>query len=131
MLQNIMYVCMGYVGTIYQSLFHIWCDSFPICRCCTGCTHGNIRLVGTGTSSTRGRVEVCVNNRWGTVCDDSWSTFDARVACRQLGYSDIGEQKKTVIIVIIIKITAIIVVFRCNCLQSCFLRPRNCSHPPG
>ena len=35
------------------------------------------------------------------------------------------------IIVIIIKITAIIVVFRCNCLQSCFLWPRNCPHPPG
>ena len=60
----------------------------------TGCTHGDIRLVGTGTSSTRGRVEVCVNNRWGTVCDDSWSTFDARVACRQLGYSDIGKQEE-------------------------------------
>jgi len=54
----------------------------------TGCTHGDIRLVGTGSSSTQGRVEVCVNSRWGTVCDDSWSTFDARVTCRQLGYSD-------------------------------------------
>ena len=53
-----------------------------------GCVHGNIRLAGTGTSSNRGRVEVCLNNRWGTVCDDSWSSYDARVTCRQLGYSD-------------------------------------------
>ena len=53
-----------------------------------GCVHGDIRLAGSGTSSTRGRVEVCLNNVWGSVCDDLWSTNDAKVACRQLGYSD-------------------------------------------
>ena len=51
------------------------------------CRHGDLRLVG-GSSPDRGRVEVCLFNMWGTVCDDFWSNVDARVACRQLGYSD-------------------------------------------
>ena len=34
-----------------------------------------------------GRVEICYYNQWGTICDHSWSPFDARVVCGQLGYS--------------------------------------------
>ena len=40
-----------------------------------------------GVDDTKGRVEICHNNEWGTVCDNSWSKSDGMVACRQLGLS--------------------------------------------
>ncbi|XP_063956210.1 scavenger receptor cysteine-rich domain-containing group B protein-like [Lytechinus pictus] len=45
-----------------------------------------IRLVD-GASSNEGRVEVFYFGQWGTICDDRWGSTDARVVCRQLGYS--------------------------------------------
>ena len=56
-----------------------------------GCTNGDIRLAGAGRNDT-GRVELCNEGEWGTVCDDSWDDKDARVVCRQMGLPTKGEK---------------------------------------
>ena len=50
----------------------------------TACTEGEIRLVG---GSMSGRLEVCLNERWGTVCDDGWTGVNTEIVCGQLGFS--------------------------------------------
>ena len=52
----------------------------------TVCEDGDLRLVN-GSSDTEGRVEICMNNTYGTICDNRWDFLDAQVACRQLRYS--------------------------------------------
>ena len=69
------------------------------------CVDGSVRLQNPDASSesqlpsydlikdqvSRGIVEVCVNQSYGTILMDSfWSDEDASVICRQLGFSQYG-----------------------------------------
>ena len=47
----------------------------------------DIRMIRTHVA---GRVEVYVEGEWRAVCHANWDENDASVACRQLGFSDIG-----------------------------------------
>lgn len=74
-----------------------------MCDCCMGvvscpgvfiysselCTNGDARITGH-SSNLIGRVEVCVNRTWGTVCEQGWSDPAAAVLCRQMGHSSNG-----------------------------------------
>ena len=50
------------------------------------CTHGDVRLAN-GSSALEGRVEVCINGVWGTICGLYWNQNNTKVVCRQLGLS--------------------------------------------
>ena len=67
-----------------------------ICTLATGsvCNYGDVRLVN-GSHQYEGRVEVCINNQWGAVCDNGWDTTDATTVCKQLGYAYTGCMKQT------------------------------------
>ena len=58
------------------------------------CHDGDVRLVG-GRQPNEGRVEVCFNETWGTICDYiypwDWNISEADVVCQQLGYSGAGK----------------------------------------
>ena len=62
------------------------------------CTDGKLRL-RNGYLTGEGRVEICINNAWGTVCDNGWNNADASVVCRELGYYPIGMLASIVTIV--------------------------------
>lgn len=62
-------------------------DAGLVCQATTtalgNCSRGDVRLVN-GTTPFEGRVEVCINNAWGSVCDSTFSQDEANVICSQI-----------------------------------------------
>ena len=54
------------------------------------CTDGDIRLAGVISNPLKGRVEICYDGVWGTVCNNPWNSLNAMVVCRQLGHATLG-----------------------------------------
>ena len=61
---------------------------------CIECvTPGMVRLVHGGqTNLNKGRVEICFEGQWGTVCGNyRWDYHAAEVVCRELGFGTAGR----------------------------------------
>ena len=65
----------------------------------TVCNNGDILLYNGTTLSadfSGGTVLVCLDNVYGTVCDDFWDTLDASVVCSWLGFNPTGMKSSVI-----------------------------------
>nr|XP_034315640.1 scavenger receptor class A member 5-like [Crassostrea gigas] len=86
---------------LYFQLFFLFSSYFIKCvrttvgnSVCIPVVTLQVRLVNGSLDEegrVEGRLEVLLNNVWGTVCDDIWNTNNAQVVCRMLGYDGSAE----------------------------------------
>ena len=62
-----------------------------ICEVANDSESINVTCRGRQSEIVEGRVEICKNNNFGTVCNDRWDLFEARVVCNQLNSATNGN----------------------------------------
>ena len=84
---------LGYVATVrYNIMLEILVCAITISSTAPGvCSEGAVRLMD-GVIQQEGRIEVCSNGVWGSVCDQAWDKTDAHILCQELGYGDLGKE---------------------------------------
>lgn len=83
------------------------------------CTTGDVRLADGPTSNT-GRVEVCINKVWASICHNAFGTDEGNVVCGQLGYLNIGETRHN----LSMHSLQLITTYRCKSSKRGILWPR-------
>ena len=90
-------ICRGKSLYIHASVYTL--NSSGINTPMSDCNDGDIRLEG-GQTEYEGRVEMCLNKAWGTVCSNYnfltqsswyWDSRESNVVCRQLGHMELGK----------------------------------------
>ena len=77
-----------------------------------------MRLVGNDDGD-EGRLEVCVNGAWGTVCSDEFDSSDAAVACEALGgFNGSGKHTQTAMTSVIVRMIESL-FFLQKCMSIC------------
>ncbi|MCG8625906.1 MAG: scavenger receptor cysteine-rich domain-containing protein, partial [Proteobacteria bacterium] len=59
----------------------------------SNCSYGDIRLVN-GSNKLEGRLEICINKVWGTICSQGFTADDADIVCSQIGLPFNGKNHK-------------------------------------
>ena len=82
----------NYVRMYTYTRMHNACVLYTTLYTLTACDDWDLRLVNGSTQVNNpqpqeGRVEICFNNTYGSICHNQWNDNDAEVVCRQLGYS--------------------------------------------
>ena len=83
---------LGYVAIVSYNVLCLGHGSTILYTAPSVCSEGAVRLMD-GVIQQEGRIEVCSNGVWGSVCDQAWDKTDAHIVCQELGYGEIGKEQ--------------------------------------